>query len=287
MKPRAMSVWIVAAASSAVSPRSKRPGARLLVAGGEEADQVERLEEPPHDLARAPRALAERGGLLVGSSSASSASSLPSIPPGPFTSGEQRLRRQRLELGRQLAGVVGQPAARVDVREHLLERRRPRRAAPDRPTSPVSARARAAARRGRGRRRAARAGGSRDRRPGRRPETSRRARRAARPPGAGCRAARRRCRARRRRGPRPASPSSRATTAATCASRSSAIGAMPTFGLSETVAYAVISAPASRQRVEERRLARRSGARRCRPRAPRPIGGLGRDAAEADPASRA
>ena len=34
------------------------------------------------------------------------------------------------------------------------------------------------------------------------------------------------------------------TTAATCASRSSAIGAMPTLALSETVAYAVISAPA-------------------------------------------
>ena len=34
------------------------------------------------------------------------------------------------------------------------------------------------------------------------------------------------------------------TTAATCPSLSSAIGAMPTFGLSATVAYAVISAPA-------------------------------------------
>ena len=34
------------------------------------------------------------------------------------------------------------------------------------------------------------------------------------------------------------------TTSATCGRRSSAIGAIPTFALSETVAYAVISAPA-------------------------------------------
>ena len=42
MKPRAMSEWIVSAASIAVSPLAQRPGARLLLARGEERDQVER-----------------------------------------------------------------------------------------------------------------------------------------------------------------------------------------------------------------------------------------------------
>ena len=115
------------------------------------------------------------------------------MPLGTVHDRDQRLRRQRLELGRQLARPLGQRLPGVEVREQLLELARPPLAASRRPTSPASRRARAAARRGRGRRRAARASASRGRRPERACRRSRRARRAARRPGAGCRAARARC----------------------------------------------------------------------------------------------
>ena len=103
-----MSEWIVSAASSAVSPVSQRPGARLLLAGGEERDQIERVAQPAHDLLeRRGAAVAERGRLLV--------VELGELglerevdPAGAVLDRDQRLRRQRLELGRQLARVLGE-----------------------------------------------------------------------------------------------------------------------------------------------------------------------------------
>src|SRR5439155_19317558 len=45
-------------------------------------------------------------------------------PAGAVLDGDQRLRRERLERRRQLAGVVGERAAGVDVREDVPERLR-------------------------------------------------------------------------------------------------------------------------------------------------------------------
>ena len=116
-----MSEWIVSAASSAVSPVAQRPRSRLLLAGGEERDQVERVAQPADDLLeRRGAAVAERGRLLL--------VELRQLrlerevdPARAVLDREQRLRRQRLELGRQLARVVGERRSRVDVREHLAE----------------------------------------------------------------------------------------------------------------------------------------------------------------------
>ena len=203
MKPRAMSEWIVSAASSAVRPR-RSVHARVSL-----SPAVKKLISPSSSLSRR---------------TTSSSADAPSRNVGRFLLGqlrqlglelevdpvravldrEQRLRRQRLEPGRQLARPVRERAACVDVREHPLELRRPPAAASARPTSPASSPARADARRGRGRRRAARAAASRGRRQGRACRRSRRARRAAHRPGAGSRAAPARCLAPRRRGSRQA-----------------------------------------------------------------------------------
>ena len=205
MKPRAMSEWIVSAASSAVSPFAERPRARLLLAGGEERDQVERVAQPPHDLVQRRRAaVAERRRLLV------------------VELGQLRLEREvdpaRAVLDARAAAsssAARAPAAArraysesgvpgVDVREHLAElldldaelRVARLRLLLDPLEPPLDVVAvgdeqlelqvlEVAA-------------------PGRRPARSRRGRRAARRPGGGCRAARARCRARPARGSRRA-----------------------------------------------------------------------------------
>ena len=80
-----MSVWIVAAASSAVSPAAQRPRARLLLAGGEERDQIERLEQPAGDLARAPAARRpERRRLLRPAAPRARPRASRSMPAGPL-----------------------------------------------------------------------------------------------------------------------------------------------------------------------------------------------------------
>ena len=204
-----MSEWIAAGRVERRLAPPERPGARLLLAGGEERDQVERVARAAARPRRAPTRPPSRNAAAssVGSS-ASSASSARSIPAGPFstaisgfvvsgsspagsspptsesgvpasTCGEHLA--QPLDLGPQLRVArlrllldALEPAGDVvAVGDEQLELQ----------VLEVAAR---------------------DRRPAR----SRRARRAARRPAAGCRAAPARCRARPGRGSRPASPSS-------------------------------------------------------------------------------
>ena len=188
MKPRAMSEWIVSAASRAVWPR-RSVHARASVSPA--VMNVIRSSASVRRRATSARAEGRPSRNAAASSSGSSASSSSSFASSSSRAvddREQRLRRQRLELGRQLARVRERRAG-LHVGEQLLEPRRPRPASPARPTSPPSRRARAGARRGRGRRPAARAGASRGRAPDRRWRRSRPGRRGSRRPGAGCRAA--------------------------------------------------------------------------------------------------
>ena len=121
MKPRAMSVWIAPAASSAVWPLRSVHARVSCSPGREERDQVERVAQPARDLVeRRLAAVAERRRLLVGQLGELGLE-LEVDPAGAVDDRDQRLRRQRLELGRQLARVVGERPAGVDVREHLLQ----------------------------------------------------------------------------------------------------------------------------------------------------------------------
>jgi hypothetical protein len=95
----------------------ERPRPRLLLARGEERDQVERRRQPARDLVeRRGAAAAELGRLLVGQLGELGLE-LQVDAAGAVLDRDQRLRRQRLELARQLLRVVGERAARVDVRE--------------------------------------------------------------------------------------------------------------------------------------------------------------------------
>ena len=84
MNPRAMSEWIVPPALERGLAVAERPRACLLLTGREERDQAESVLEPPHDLVERRGTFAEGRRFLV-DSSASSASSLQSIPSGPLT----------------------------------------------------------------------------------------------------------------------------------------------------------------------------------------------------------
>src|SRR5580765_5614892 len=82
---------------------AERPRARLLLARGEERHEIERLEEPPRDLAdRRGATVAERRGLLL-RKLRKLGLELSVDASGPVLDREQRLRRKRLELRRQLA----------------------------------------------------------------------------------------------------------------------------------------------------------------------------------------
>ena len=116
-----MSEWIVSAASSAVSPRrsvqarvSLSPAVKNVIRSSVSASL--RTTSPSAD-SPPPRNSAASSG----DSSASSASSWRSIAVGPVDELEQRLRRQRLELGRQLALPLRQRPACVEVRQQPLE----------------------------------------------------------------------------------------------------------------------------------------------------------------------
>ena len=120
MKPRAMSVWIVAAASSAVCPP------RSVQARVSFSPAVKNVIRPSASLRRRTTSSSADGpsrnsAASSSESSASSASSLQSIPRGPVLDGQQRLRRQRVELGRQLLRPVGERPPRVEVSEERLE----------------------------------------------------------------------------------------------------------------------------------------------------------------------
>src|SRR5207248_1679572 len=102
-------------------PASERPGPRLLLAGREERDQVERLDQPAHNLAeRGFAAAAELGRLLVGQVG-ELGFELQIDSLRAVYQLEQRLRRERIELGWQLLLPVGQRVPRIEVREEPLE----------------------------------------------------------------------------------------------------------------------------------------------------------------------
>src|SRR5207248_6160999 len=78
-------------------------------------DQVERAGEPAGDvLERRLAAVAECGGLLV-RQLRELGLELQVDAAGAVDDREQRLRRQGLELRRQLGRIIGERAARVDV----------------------------------------------------------------------------------------------------------------------------------------------------------------------------
>ena len=120
MKPRAMSVWISAAASIAVRPP------RSVQARASVGPIVKKVIRPSESFSlRATSSSADapsrNAAASSSESSASSASSWRSMPPGPVLDDDHRLRRQRLERVRDLAAVVGDRPARLDVREQGLE----------------------------------------------------------------------------------------------------------------------------------------------------------------------
>ena len=155
MKPRAMSVWIDSAASSAVCPRrsvqaraSVSPAVKNVIRssdGGEPADDVRQRRRPPS------RNCAASSGGRSASSTSSCGRALRAVHDR-----EQRLRRQRLELGRKLAG---RRAARAPASTCASSSSRSSASArlAGSPDFASFGRARAGARRGRGRRPAARA----------------------------------------------------------------------------------------------------------------------------------
>ena len=144
MKPRAMSEWIAAAASSAVWPRrsgharvSFSPAVKNVIRSS--TSRRRRATSSSADGA----AVAERCRLLLGQLGELGLEREVDAA-GPFSTAMQRLRRQRLEPVGQLAGNVGERLPGVDVRPAPRAAARPRRAASGRPTSPASRLARAA-----------------------------------------------------------------------------------------------------------------------------------------------
>ena len=107
-------------------PVAERPGARLLVADGEEGDQPERLLQPAHDLVERRRAVAKLGRLLVGQVGELRLE-LAVDPVRAVLDREERLRRQRVELR-----AAARPASR-----RASSRRRGARAAPTSVSSSV------------------------------------------------------------------------------------------------------------------------------------------------------
>src|SRR5207237_1725746 len=101
-------------------PPAQRPRARLLAACGEERDQAEGVAKAAHDLLERGLAFA-KGGRLLGRQSCELRLQLEIDAVRTVLDREQRLRRQRLELGRQVTRPVGERAAGVDVREDPLQ----------------------------------------------------------------------------------------------------------------------------------------------------------------------
>jgi hypothetical protein len=100
---------------------AERPGARLRLGRREEADQPEHVEEAAHDLAERRGPFPEGGRLLL-RQLGELGLELRVDACGAVDDLEQRLRRQRLELRRQLAVVVRERTLRVEVGEDSFER---------------------------------------------------------------------------------------------------------------------------------------------------------------------
>ena len=120
MKPRAMSEWIEAAASSAVWPRrsvharvSFSPAVKNVIRSS--ASRRRRTTS-----SSAEGALAELRRVRLGHLRELRLQ-LQVDPARPVLDRQQRLRGQRLELGRQLAREVAQRVARIEVGEQRLQ----------------------------------------------------------------------------------------------------------------------------------------------------------------------
>ena len=121
MKPRAMSEWIAPAASRAVSPFrsvharvSFSPAVKNVIRSSASRSRAGDLVQ------RRRAAVAERRRLLL-RQLGQLGLELQVDAAGAVLDGDERLRRQRLELAGQLARVVDERAAPVDVREHLAQ----------------------------------------------------------------------------------------------------------------------------------------------------------------------
>src|SRR5215218_2352600 len=100
-------------------PVAERPRARLLLAGREEGDQVERVAEARRDLVERRRAAVTEGRSVLVVHFGQLRLELQIDSARAVLDREQRLRRQRFELGRELAVEGGEHGAGVDVREDL------------------------------------------------------------------------------------------------------------------------------------------------------------------------
>ena len=99
----------------------QRPRARLLLAGGEERDQLERLREPAHDLAERRLAAAAKFRRLLRRQLCELRLELEVDAVVTVDELEQRLRREGVELRWQLALPLRQRPAGVEVRKEPLE----------------------------------------------------------------------------------------------------------------------------------------------------------------------
>ena len=132
-------------------PAAERPRPRLLVTGREEADEIEGGEEPADDLLERGSSLAEGGGLAPRAARPAPPRASGRCPTEPFTTSSNGFVVSGLELGgNRLRKARRGLAARQDA-PRAARARPPPRAVPARPTLPAWQRARAAARRARGR----------------------------------------------------------------------------------------------------------------------------------------
>src|SRR5439155_190512 len=83
----------------------------------EEGDQIQGVAQPPRNVVERRGAAVAKRGRLVLRQLGELGLELQVGPAGPIDEGDHRLRRQRLQLTRQVARVVAERAAAVDVRE--------------------------------------------------------------------------------------------------------------------------------------------------------------------------
>src|SRR5262249_6283927 len=100
----------------------ERPGPRLLLGSREERDQVDRAEQRARDLADRGRAVAKLRRLVLGELGELGLE-LRVDAAGAVADLDERLRRQRLEPGRELAWPLGERPLGLEMSENGLERR--------------------------------------------------------------------------------------------------------------------------------------------------------------------
>jgi hypothetical protein len=99
---------------------SERPAPRLVLVRREERDEIERREQPRHDVVERRRPVAKLGRfLLIELGELRLELAVDSVRS--VLDNDQRLRRQWLELGRQLPVVGAQRATALEMREHAFE----------------------------------------------------------------------------------------------------------------------------------------------------------------------